>query len=162
LATKAASSDPKTIGAAPLTKVAARSKAKVPAPSRVEPPVATPPAAIVEPAPVPVAAAPAPSKVEAPAPKAAPAPVAVPAATVISAKIDVGFGNSIYIRGEGPGLSWNKGELLDNVGSDAWSISLSGAKHPIVFKLLINDTTWSTGDDFVAEPGSKATVTPTF
>jgi hypothetical protein len=97
-----------------------------------------------------------------PAPKPAPAPVSAPAATVISAQVDVGFGNALYIRGEGPGLSWNKGLLLENISSDAWSITLPGSKAPVVFKLLINDTTWSTGKDFVAEPGSKATVVPAF
>jgi hypothetical protein len=29
--------------------------------------------------------------------------------TTIEAKIDVGFGNNLFVRGEGPGLSWEKG-----------------------------------------------------
>src|SRR5579872_5239985 len=30
----------------------------------------------------------------------------------IEAKIDVGFGNTLYLRGEGPGLSWTQGVPL--------------------------------------------------
>lgn len=41
-----------------------------------------------------------------PAVKTAPSSVVT---TKIVALIDVGFGNTLYIRGEGPGLSWEKG-----------------------------------------------------
>lgn len=98
-------------------------------------------------------------------PSAAPLvkPFASPAAsTTVVAQIDVGFGNTLYIRGEGPGLSWEKGVPLDCVADDKWSIFLSETFKPVVFKFLINDQTWCTGDDYVAQPGATLTVTPTF
>jgi hypothetical protein len=136
---KAAAADPKPIAAAPVARAALQAKPLAPPPSRV----ATPAPAVVAPPP-------------------APKPAAAPSATTITAKIDVGFGNALYVRGEGPGLSWNAGLLLDNVGSDLWSISISGAKQPVIFKFLLNDSTWSAGEDYKAEPGSKVTITPEF
>lgn len=83
-------------------------------------------------------------------------------ATTIIAQIDVGFGNTLYLRGEGPGLSWEKGTVMDCVSDDKWSLTLGETERPIVFKFLVNDLTWCTGDDFVAQPGSTVTITPVF
>lgn len=104
------------------------------------------------------------------APKASPAssepvvktPAAAGALTTITAQIDIGFGNTLYIRGDGPGLSWEKGVVMDCVIDDKWSISLSGVGAPVVFKFLVNDLTWSAGDDYVVNPGSELAVVPTF
>lgn len=96
---------------------------------------------------------------------AAPAVKAVPSskvATKIVAKIDVGFGNTLYIRGEGPGLNWENGVPLDCVADDQWSLTLSETARPVVFKFLINDLTWSIGDDYLVQPGSTAEFTPVF
>lgn len=83
-------------------------------------------------------------------------------ATVISARVDVGFGNHLYLRGEGPGLSWDHGVAMDCVASDGWGLTLKGATSPVVFKVLLNDEKWSTGNDYVVEPGQSVTITPTF
>lgn len=104
------------------------------------------------------------------APAAAPKPVAAvkrtkqsgPQPTEIQANIDVGFGNTLYIRGEGPGLNWDRGQTLDCLKDDLWSFTISAAAKPIIFKFLINDETWCTGDDYVVEPGNKITLVPTF
>lgn len=88
--------------------------------------------------------------------------VAEPPATFISAQIDIGFGNQLTLRGEGPGLSWDKGMTMDNVGHSLWTASVKGATKPVVFKVLVNDLTWSTGADFVVEPGQSITVYPAF
>lgn len=104
------------------------------------------------------AAAPA-KRTAAPAVKATPAKAAP---TVITALVDVGFGNTLYIRGEGAGLSWDTGVVLDCVADDKWSISLPGSGKTVVYKLLINDLTWSAGADFIVEAGKKASVTPSF
>ncbi len=82
--------------------------------------------------------------------------------TTVVAQIDVGFGNTLYLRGDGPGLSWEKGVALDCVADDQWSLVLSETSRPIVFKFLVNDLTWSAGDDYVAQPGSTVKVTPSF
>ena len=41
-------------------------------------------------------------------------------------------------------------------------MSSVNAKVPVTFKLLVNDVTWSTGNDFVVAPGQSLTVTPSF
>jgi hypothetical protein len=110
-----------------------------------------------------------PIEVKTPAKKAAapaaPAVKAQPSAAVstkIDAKINVGFGNTLYIRGEGPGLSWEKGVPLDCVADDQWSLTFSETARPIVFKFLINDLTWSVGDDYLVQPGSTVELAPSF
>jgi len=120
--------------------------------------------------PVPFASAPAPKNTRVPRVKTAavPAAASAPAAeksaapTVITAKIDVGFGNTLYLRGDGPGLSWNKGIALSCSDDAVWTISLASASRPVVFKFLINDEAWSLGEDFMVAPGSVAVVTPGF
>lgn len=110
-----------------------------------------------------------PAAPQAPAKKAAAAPAkkkpaaqVEPPATFISARADIGFGNHLYIRGEGPGLSWDHGIAMDCVAADLWSATLKGATLPVIFKVLVNDLTWSTGNDYVVEPGQSLTIVPTF
>lgn len=123
----------------------------------------------------PAAAAPKATKAPAKAPaKKAAAPTAAapaarrkseqpaPPATVISARLDIGFGNHLYLRGEGPGLSWDHGVAMDCIAADGWAATIKGATAPVIFKVLINDVSWCTGNDYVVEPGQSVTVTPTF
>jgi hypothetical protein len=112
---------------------------------------------------------PAPAKKPTPIVRKAPVPTPVVKktapkiiATVISAHLDVGFGNRLYIRGEGPGLSWNKGLAMECVADDRWSLSLPESARPVVFKFVMNDEVWSTGDDYTAAPGVNVILTPTF
>lgn len=83
-------------------------------------------------------------------------------ATFISAKVDIGFGNHLYLRGTGPGLSWDRGIAMDCVAADIWTASLKNVKEPVTFKLLVNDVVWSTGNDYLVEPGQSVTVSPSF
>lgn len=85
-----------------------------------------------------------------------------PVSTTISAKIDVGFGNALFVRGEGPGLSWDKGLAMECVQGDLWRIVLAESARAYTFKFLINDLTWSTGPDFTAASGTSVTLTPEF
>jgi len=85
-----------------------------------------------------------------------------PPATIIFARIDIGFGNHLYIRGEAPGMSWDHGIAMDCVGNSLWTTSIKNAAVPVVFKLLVNDLSWSTGADFVVQPGQSLTVDPKF
>jgi len=151
----------KTVKAAAASQAAPAAAPSVPAA-----PVAAP-APVDTPAP---AVDPAPSAVVAPVAVIVepiqPAPVKKPAVpttrTTIVAKVDVGFGNSLYIRGEGPGLSWDKGLAMDCVADDQWTITISDALSPILFKLLLNDITWCAGVDYSVEPGGSITTEPTF
>lgn len=100
-------------------------------------------------------------------PVAAPAPVVKPVTTkpvvtTITAQIDIGFGNALYLRGEGAGLSWDKGTLMTCVADSQWQLSLGESARPIVFKFLVNDLSWSAGEDYTIAAGSSVTLAPTF
>lgn len=111
-------------------------------------------------------------KTVAPVVKKAVAPVAkIPAvkapakkavSTVITALVDVGFGNTLFVRGEGAGLSWDTGSALESVADNQWAISLPASSTAITYKFLINDSTWSAGENFLVESGSSVTVNPAF
>jgi hypothetical protein len=90
------------------------------------------------------------------------APAAKPVKTTITARYDVGFGNALFVRGEGPGLSWDKGLAMANVGADLWQVSLPEGARAYTFKFLVNDVTWSAGPDFTAACGTSVTLTPEF
>ena len=79
----------------------------------------------------------------------------------IEAKIDVGFGNSLYLRGEGQGLSWGQGIPLTCVDKSTWKCSVE-ASDKVKFKLLLNDLVWSKGADLVATPGERVQIAPAF
>ena len=104
----------------------------------------------------------APAKKTAAPAKKKPAVTTEPPATFISAKIDIGFGNHLYIRGTGPGLNWDHGIAMDCVGAGLWTTTVKQATSPVTFKVLVNDLSWSEGNDFVVEPGQSITITPTF
>lgn len=82
--------------------------------------------------------------------------------TVVEAKIDVGLGNALFIRGQGDGLSWDKGKPLSCVDTSTWVWVSAQARDKIVFKLLLNDQIWAKGDDMVVKAGRKLEFTPVF
>ena len=84
------------------------------------------------------------------------------AVTTVEATIDVGFGNSLFIRGEGAGLSWDKGQPLTCLNGSTWTWSTKQAADKVVFKLLLNDQSWAQGADVVVEAGKKIQFTPSF
>ena len=82
--------------------------------------------------------------------------------TVIEAKIDIGFGNLLYIRGDAPGLSWRSGVPMDCKGADSWSVSMSDTNSAFEYKVLINDIHWAVGGNNIAQPGVTSTTEPSF
>ena len=92
----------------------------------------------------------------------APKTVAAASVTTIVAKVDVGFGNTLFLRGTGPGLSWEKGVEMTNTGSDEWSWSTNKASKTFLAKVLINDVTWSGDPDSTIVPGTKTVIKATF
>lgn len=75
---------------------------------------------------------------------------------------DVGWGNTLFIRGEGCGLNWDKGIPLKYDEKKACWHWECKAETPIEFKLLINDEIWSEGDNFVLNPGKTKKIKPSF
>jgi len=101
--------------------------------------------------------------------KKAPAPIATKKTVTsratkitISAKVDIGFGNTLFLRGEGKDLSWDQGVIMTCVADDEWSLSVAKSAQPRVFKFLINDETWCTGEDYSLRSSQSGTFTPSF
>ena len=89
------------------------------------------------------------------------APAGSGALTTIDVKLDVGFGNAVFLRGHGGGLTWERGVPLSCVDGKTWRWS-GTVKDPITFKPLINDKIWSAGTDLTVKPGQKLEVKPIF
>ena len=83
--------------------------------------------------------------------------------TLAIIKCDIGFGNTLFIRGEGAkNLGWDKGLALTfDEKEHGWCFRTS-AKCPIEFKVLINDRQWSEGENFTLSPGGTQTFEPNF
>jgi hypothetical protein len=87
--------------------------------------------------------------------------VSAPRAVTIEAKIDVGFGNTVYLRGKGPGLSWERGVPCECVNGNTWRWTAQAAEK-LTFKLLLNDSVWARGADLVVGPGERVELVPAF
>jgi hypothetical protein len=135
-------------------------------------PAKTPAPATKIPVPIPAAKPVAPVVKSTVAPKIKKAPDAAPAPAVVTkpkvsnvtiiADVDVGYGNALYVRGDAPALSWDKGLALGCVADAKWEIVLSHIEKPFELKFLINDSSWSAGENFTASPGDTLTLTPSF
>ncbi|MDR0755481.1 MAG: hypothetical protein LBE99_01010 [Puniceicoccales bacterium] len=79
----------------------------------------------------------------------------------IQVTANIGWGNVLFIRGEGAPLSWEKGIALKNLDIDQWCWECALRK-PITFKLLINDVQWCDGENYTLTPKQSITITPTF
>ncbi len=74
----------------------------------------------------------------------------------------IGIGNRLFIRGEGPGLSWDKGVPLQFVSIGRWSWETSDATAPVKFKLYKNDEAEFRGlNPPPLEPGKQMEMTAT-
>ena len=86
----------------------------------------------------------------------------IAAKTTIAARVDVGFGNNLYIRGEGAGLSWDVGILMRNLSPYEWAWETKSSDKTIEYKLLINDELWANGENQFAQRDETAITAPTF
>lgn len=82
--------------------------------------------------------------------------------TRVVVKYDIGFSNTMYIRGKGANLSWDKGIPLKNTKNDEWvwetDLNFSNAE----FKVLINDKIYEAGYNHTLQSGSTLEYTPQF
>jgi len=122
----------------------------------------------------PPAAAPSPDLVlESPPGAEAPAPAAEPevpepavssdGATRLVVTAYIGIGNRLFIRGDGPGLSWDKGIPLTFVSIGKWRWDTNDATAAVRFKLYKNDDTECTAlGERSVEPGAQQELTASF
>jgi hypothetical protein len=75
----------------------------------------------------------------------------------------IGIGNRLFIRGEGPGLSWEKGVPLQFVSIGKWRWESSEPTSPVKYKLYKNDAVECTalGEQQI-DPGQQQEVAAAF
>jgi uncharacterized protein YoxC len=97
------------------------------------------------------------------APEIAEPAVSADGATRLVVTAYIGIGNRLFIRGDGPGLSWEKGLPLTFVSIGKWRWDTSDATTAIRFKLYKNDEVECTilGERSV-EPGAQQELTASF
>ncbi len=76
-------------------------------------------------------------------------------AAEIHVHYDTGFGNSIFIRGDGPDLNWNSGNSASWTAGNDWVYTTSASAGGFEFKPLVNDQNWSTGGNYVVPDGNS-------
>jgi hypothetical protein len=74
----------------------------------------------------------------------------------------IGIGNKIFVRGEGPGLSWEKGVPMEFVSIGKWSWKASDATAPVKIQLYKNDDLAAQGDAIAIPAGHHVEATPVF
>ncbi len=82
--------------------------------------------------------------------------------TRIIVKYDVGFNNSVYLRGDGADLCWDRGIMLKNVKSDEWIWETNVPFNKCEFKVLINDRQYELGENHRLLCGTSFEYTPNF
>ncbi len=108
----------------------------------------------------PESSAPAPETIEAKPEESA---VSSDGATRLLVTAYIGIGNRLFIRGEGPGLSWDKGVPLQFVSIGKWRWETSEANSPVSFKLYKNDDTeCASVGGRALDVGQQLEVTATF
>jgi hypothetical protein len=127
-----------------------------------------------KPPPAPVEAAPEPAVEAAPAPDGElPLASAAPEATEPAVSADgatrliitsyIGIGNRLFIRGDGPGLTWEKGVPLSFVSIGKWRWETSDATKAVRFKLFKNDDSECVAlGERTIEPGAQQDLSATF
>ncbi len=94
-------------------------------------------------------------------------PVQLAPKTKITVKFDAGWGNKLFVRGNGPGMGdWGKEKAkeLRNEGGDIWTFEIEGNKE-FDYKLLINndENRWEKLDgNHTAKCGTKEQIVPKF
>lgn len=86
----------------------------------------------------------------------------LPPMTTVVARVDVGWGNCVFVRGEGGGLSWEKGVPLVCYDGTEW-VWISTAGDPVfTFKFLVNDIFWENGENHAVKRGGRHESSPQF
>ena len=83
-------------------------------------------------------------------------------ATAVVAKVKIGIGNKPFLRGEGPGLSWEEGVPMNFVEIGKWAWSPSDKDAPLVVQVYRNDEDPDPTGKHEVEPGQKLELSPDF
>ena len=82
--------------------------------------------------------------------------------TRITARIDVGYPNTLYIRGEGAHLNWEKGVAMKNIRANLWEWETGRRFSKCNFKFVVNDEEFEVGENHELKHGETLTFRPVF
>jgi hypothetical protein len=85
-----------------------------------------------------------------------------PGSTSLVATAYIGIGNKLYLRGDGPGLSWERGVPMQFLAIGKWGWTTTEAAVPVTCRVYRNDDTPMLEENIVIDPGSKSEITPKF
>ncbi len=83
-------------------------------------------------------------------------------ATRLLATAYIGIGNKLFIRGDGPGLSWDHGIPMQFVSIGKWGWHTHDAAGPVRIKLYKNDESAVLSGELTLDPGRHTEVTALF
>jgi hypothetical protein len=92
-------------------------------------------------------------------------PAAAPSAdglTRLTVTSYIGIGNKLYLRGEGPGLNWDKGVPLQFISIGRWRWETAEASAPVTCKIYKNDKLEAPGGPLTLAPGTEQEVNAAF
>ena len=82
--------------------------------------------------------------------------------TSIVANVMIGIGNKPFVRGEGPGLSWDEGVAMNFIEIGKWAWSPTRKNASLTIQIYRNDEDPDKGGKYEIKPGEKFEVTPEF
>ena len=82
--------------------------------------------------------------------------------TSVVANVMIGIGNKPYVRGEGPGLSWEEGVAMNFVEIGKWAWSPSRKNASLTIQIYRNDEDPDKTGKHEIKPGEKFEITPEF
>ena len=78
------------------------------------------------------------------------------------AVVNVGIGNTLFVRGDGPGLSWTEGVPMKFLEIGKWEWSIDNADEPAVIQIFKNDEISAFGEEINVGLGERVEVHPKF
>jgi hypothetical protein len=82
--------------------------------------------------------------------------------TSVVANVMIGIGNKPYLRGEGPGLSWDEGVPMNFIEIGKWAWSPSRKNASLTVQLYRNDNDPDQSGKIEVKAGEKIEITPDF
>ena len=82
--------------------------------------------------------------------------------TQITVKYNTDLASKLFIRGTGPGMSWDKGVELKNEGNGEWAFKTHANFGEFELKILRNDSQWEKGLNHKLGFGKKVEIKPNF
>lgn len=85
-----------------------------------------------------------------------------PTLTRLVAQVDAGWGHHLAVRGDAAPLDWTLGWPAVSTADATWEAAFLGWEGTVAYKWLLDDSTWESGDDHVAQAGAEEVVSPSF